>query len=232
MISAKVEWPARPAAGGINIDLVGAMPRLLAALLALLASTARAEPLDRLAKELVERSSAGRTLKVAVLEFPYLDGALNPGSLIVQEQLTTILAGHGRLEVLERRLIDKLIDELRLQTTGLVDPKAATRVGSFLGVDAIVSGSLHDVQDQTEVHARLIDCRTGKVLGAASARLKRSWPDASPRPPAREHPAGAPPVPAAAPSPSPQPARRSRPARRYERTPREEAEHERFFTAR
>lgn len=199
----------------------------LAAAFLSIAAPASAEPLERLARDVTKGASAGAPIKVAVLDFPYVDGVLSSGSLIVQEQLTTILAGYEHLEVLERRLMEKLLDELRLQAAGLIETKAATKFGSFLGVDAVIAGTLHDVGRETEVHARLIECRTGKVLGAASTRVKRTWSDA---------PLPAPwPMPAAAPAPaafqtasfSTPPA--PRPARRRSRTPQEEAEQERFF---
>lgn len=205
--------------------MTNALLAILAAALLGAASPASAEPLERLAKGLAKGASAGDPIKVAILDFPYVDGALSSGSLIVQEQLTTILAGYEHLEVLERRLMEKLLDELRLQAVGLVEPKAAGRFGSFLGVEAVVAGTLHDVGPETEVHARLIECRTGKVLGAASTRVKRTWSHA--------------PIPAPWPAPASRPAPfvtqsflsppGPQPARRRARTAREEADQERFF---
>jgi TolB-like protein len=179
-------------------------------------------PLERLARELAQGAPKGAKLKVAVLEFTYLDGTPSSGSGVVQEQLTTLLAGADGIQVLERRLMDKVLQELKLESTGLVDAGAAGRSGGFLGVDAVVAGTLHDLdRERTEVHARMIDFRTGQVLSAADAEMRRTWPPAPNPAPAQ------PPVPALATRPL-----RAAPARTMrsvERTPREEEGFLRFF---
>lgn len=165
------------------------MRRLLAVLVTLalhaaVVASAGWQPLDRLAKDVAKGAPEGAPLKVGVLEFPTLDGSKSDGSVVVQEQLTTLLAADDRLQVLERRLIGQLMQEKRLESTGLIDGRDAGRAGGLLGVDAVVSGTLHDVEDgRTEVNARMIECRTGRVLSAATAVVKRTWPEATKPPP-------------------------------------------------
>lgn len=191
-------------------------------LLCAVRASAGGDPLERLARELTKGVQAEAALRVAVLEFPYLAGGPNPGSLIVAERLTTLLAAGRDVEIVERRLIDPILREARLETTGLVDARGASRVGSFLGVDALVLGTLHDVENGlTEVNARLIQSRTGRVLSASTARVEKTWTSAAP---AQAAPPFAAPAPARA-------AGGSRPpvARRIARTPREEETFRLFF---
>jgi len=49
---------------------------------------AKADPLERMAKKLAGGLSEEQNRKVAVLNFPYHDGATSSGSSLVQERLT------------------------------------------------------------------------------------------------------------------------------------------------
>ena len=68
------------------------------------------------------------------------------------------------LEVIERSLLEKVLRELNLQSTGAVDEASAKEIGKILGVEAIVSGTLIDLgAKEVEVNARLIITQTGST---------------------------------------------------------------------
>lgn len=151
---------------------------LLAVLTAAGAAPAAAEPLERLAAKIEKRLLEGESRKVAVLSFPYHDGKVSSGSSLVQERLTTYLGGSRRVQVIERKLLEKVLSELKLGATGLLDDKTTAEVGRVLGVGAVVTGTLHDLKDgRTEVNARLIETESGRILTARMERIKRSWTD-------------------------------------------------------
>jgi TolB-like protein len=155
------------------------MIRRLAAILFLLASgPVFADDLDRIAKVL---SKPARTLshpEVAVLPFPYHDGREGRGSTVVSERLTTRISGRGKLRVVERTLLQKVLQELKLQNTGAISQDSAKKLGGLLGVEAIVTGTLIDLGNgQIEINARLIQAETGLVLAAAGGTQPRDWPE-------------------------------------------------------
>ncbi|MBA3065489.1 VWA domain-containing protein [bacterium] len=128
--------------------------------------------------------------KIAVLSFPYHNGLINDGSSIVQERLTTYFVETGKVEVIERKLLDKIIGEMKLKVTGVIDKNDTQKLGKILGVGAIVTGTLNDVSaKKTEVNARIIQTETGKIFAAGRAKIKRTWnnspvkPDPPPKPP-------------------------------------------------
>ena len=112
-----------------------------------------------------------------MLNFPYHDGGLSSGSSIVQERLTTFLVESGKIEVIERNLLKKILDEMKLETTGVIDEKTTKELGKVLGVSGIVTGTLNDLKKKTEVNARIIHTQTGKILAAGSVKIKRTWTD-------------------------------------------------------
>jgi hypothetical protein len=147
-------------------------------LLVLLAASASAEPLEKLARKL-ETGLKDRPIKgVAVLSFPYHEGAMSSGSTIVQERLTTFLVEGGKVQVVERSLLKKALEEMKLGTSGLLDPETTKELGKVLGVDAVVVGTLNDLSKRkTELNARIIQTETGKILTASQARFARTWSD-------------------------------------------------------
>ncbi|MBI5239446.1 MAG: VWA domain-containing protein [Elusimicrobia bacterium] len=151
---------------------------LAASALAFLAASASAEPLEKLARKL-EAGLKDRPVKqVAVLSFPYHEGATSSGSSIVQERLTTFLVEGGKMQVVERSLLKKALEEMKLGTSGLLDPETTKELGKVLGVDAVVVGTLNDLsKKKTELNARIIQTETGKILTASQARFARTWTD-------------------------------------------------------
>jgi TolB-like protein len=137
-----------------------------------------ADPLKKLSEKLGKGVEGRENKKVAVLGFPYPDGASSSGSTIVQERLTTFLVEGGSLEVIERNLIKKILEEKKLEQTGIIDPATTRELGRVLGVGAVVTGTLNDLpKGMTEVNARIIDSETGRILAAAQAEVERTWKD-------------------------------------------------------
>jgi len=156
---------------------------VIAACAALLAGQAAAEPLEKLAGKLAKGLNDQPNKKVAVMDFSYPGGAQSSGSSIVQERLTTFLVEGGKIEVVERSLIKKILEEKKLEATGLIDPATTKELGKVLGVAVIITGTLNDLpKNRTEVNARAIDTESGKILAASQAKIERTWTDLPVRP--------------------------------------------------
>lgn len=155
----------------------------LYAALALLTVSASAEPLEKLAKKLGSGMREQKVTKTAVLAFQYHDGAVSSGSELVQERLTTYLAENGKVQVIERNLIKKLLDERKLEMSGAIDPKTTKELGKILGVSVVVIGTLNDLKNnETEVNARAVDTESGRIIAAGKTEIERTWTDAPVKP--------------------------------------------------
>lgn len=147
------------------------------------AAARAAEPLKKLSARLEKGLKDETNKKVAVLSFPYADGGQSSGSSIIQERLTTFLVDGGKVVVIERSLIEKVMGELKLGATGALDAESTQKVGKLLGVGAVVTGTLNDLaKGKTEVNARLIQTETGRILAAGQAKIERTWTDGPARP--------------------------------------------------
>ena len=110
--------------------------------------------------------------KVAVLDFQLQGDGFQTTDMgsIVAEWLITALVKEGRFDVVERRLLQKLVAEQKLALTGLVDARSAVKLGKVLGVKIIISGSVMKFQNILEVNARIIDVQSGSIIAAESVK--------------------------------------------------------------
>jgi TolB-like protein len=127
------------------------------------------------AKELADQIAASAAKqqkhKIAVIPFRELDGRTTILGTYLAEELVTALFGAGNLDIVERSMLDKVMSELKLSQSGAIDPESAKNVGKIVGVEAIVTGSITDLQSYVGVNCRLIDTETGRIFGAAQTKI-------------------------------------------------------------
>ena len=110
--------------------------------------------------------------KIAVLDFQMQGEQTNSKDMgkIVAEWLITGLVETGRFDVIERRLLEKLLEEQKLGVTGAIDPNSAAQLGKILGVKIIVSGTVTSLEGYTEINARLINVDSASIIAAEKVR--------------------------------------------------------------
>src|SRR4051812_31780580 len=129
------------------------------------------EGIKDLATQIATNVSKEKKQKIAILPFRELDGKPTILGNYISEELVTDLFMIGGFEIVERAMLDRLLGEIKLGQTGVIDPETAKRVGKVAAVDAIVTGSITDLQSQVALNCRLIDTQTGHVFAAAQTKL-------------------------------------------------------------
>lgn len=138
----------------------------------------RKERTDKLVKELAERyrsqkGAGGKeedtwTSRPMVLTFldmqekgglPERDGLAS----VLALQLSDLLNGSNRVKVVERVMLERLIDELNLGSSELADPETALKLGRVLAAKLIGTGSLLYMPGTTLLSMRLIDTETTTI---------------------------------------------------------------------
>lgn len=84
-------------------------------------------------------------------------------SSVLMIQLSDQLNASGRIQVVERILIEKLLEELDLGSSDLADPDTALRLGQVLAAKIIGSGSIYYLPGGNILSLRLIDTETSAV---------------------------------------------------------------------
>lgn len=114
--------------------------------------------------------------KIAVLDFQLQGDRFENQDLgaIVAEWFITAMVRQGRFDVVERRLLKKILSEQQLAITGVIDQSSATELGRLLGVKVIISGSVMNLRDMIEINARIIDVESASIIAAESVRSSRA----------------------------------------------------------
>jgi TolB-like protein len=115
----------------------------------------------------------GARLTLAVLPF---QGKGESQELVdaATDRMITQLVGLRRFKVIERAKLAEVLEEQRLQVSGLVDDKTAVDIGRIAGADAIVVGTVSIIGGTATVGARVIDTQSSEVLVARNARAERT----------------------------------------------------------
>ncbi|HYG65980.1 MAG TPA: FlgO family outer membrane protein [Thermoanaerobaculia bacterium] len=129
---------------------------------------------EQLARDLGNSVPEGRTLTVAVSDFPDLQGGVTDLGRYVSERLVTRLSARPeKFRVIERRRLDQVLSELRFNLSDLVDPAKAQQLGKMLGVQAIVVGTLSDLGTNIDIDARIIDIGVNSTMPGVSVTLSK-----------------------------------------------------------
>jgi TolB-like protein len=110
--------------------------------------------------------------KIAVLDFELKGEGYETDDMgeIVAEWFITAFVKEGRFDVIERSLLNKILEEQKLSISGIIDEGTATELGKLLGVKVIISGSVLRLMNALEVNARIIDVETASIIAAENVR--------------------------------------------------------------
>lgn len=87
-------------------------------------------------------------------------------------RLGQVLGEQARVRLVERNVLDKLLAELKLGSSALVDPNTALRLGRLLSARLISVGSIAGIGGEWQVTLRVIETETSAVV----ASVARSFP--------------------------------------------------------
>jgi TolB-like protein len=132
------------------------------------------EGIERLAAQLADGIPDGRVMRIAVVDFPDLQGITSDLGRFIGERLTTRLSAQTRkFRVVERRRLGQVLVELKFGMSDLVDPAKAQQLGRLLGVEGIVVGTISDLGNSLEVDARVIEIETSTVLPGRTVAITK-----------------------------------------------------------
>ncbi|MCF7792827.1 MAG: CsgG/HfaB family protein [Candidatus Cloacimonetes bacterium] len=129
--------------------------------------------LNNLTSQIIASFNQSNVSKIAVIEFADLEGNVTQLGRFIAEELITRIFTTGRFDVVERNLLQKVLEEQKLGMTGYIDQETAISLGQILGVDAIISGSISDLGKNVKINARLISTESGSVFAVASVNVQK-----------------------------------------------------------
>jgi hypothetical protein len=121
----------------------------------------------------VRKTRSDKQTVVAVADFVTDQGKVTRLGRVVADKLIFVLVNSGNFSVLERDLIDRVIDEQKFQLSPFADENSMAEFGEILGAGAIVTGKLSDLGRVYYLSTRVIDVTTGSLLTSADAELQQ-----------------------------------------------------------
>jgi len=95
-------------------------------------------------------------------------------SEVFTSELSSVLNGSGRVRVVERVLLDRLLAELNLGSSDLTDPETKLKLGRVLAARLIGTGSLLHMPQGTLLNLRFIDSETTEIPDVISMQMSGS----------------------------------------------------------
>lgn len=150
--------------------------KILAGAFLLLAAAAgpapASDPMRTLGRELADAARAAGLNRVAVSRIDPARGADKGEGALLTERLTTALVRSGKVQAVERSLLPKLMEERSLARTGALeaDGSESSRLSR---VDGVVMGTYRSSGKVVRLVLRIVDSRTGVIVGAVEGELER-----------------------------------------------------------
>ncbi|MFW5712209.1 MAG: FlgO family outer membrane protein, partial [Spirochaetota bacterium] len=137
----------------------------------------RENPLDRELSRLTEKvvldMNAAGEARVAFLDFVDLDGKTTRFGRFVVEELRTRFYSTKRFTVVERRSMDAVLEEQKLQLSGLISEDSVVDIGKLVGANALVTGHIADLGDEVRILVRLVSVDSATVFSVARATIPK-----------------------------------------------------------
>jgi hypothetical protein len=146
----------------------------------------RRKQIDTLVKDLAERYRkqkkekpadqdewTSQPLALAFVDFQEKGGLSDRDGLstILTSQLAEHLNASGRVKVVDRVVLDRLLSELNLGSSDLADPETALRLGRVMAARIMGTGTLFTMPADTLVNLRLVDTETSAIAKTITRQL-------------------------------------------------------------
>jgi formylglycine-generating enzyme required for sulfatase activity len=107
---------------------------------------------------------------IGILEIQSLNQAARDYELnkVITEMLTTSFVNSNSFNIIEREQLAKVLNEIKLTHSGIVDESSVKIIGRMIGANAIVLGSITKLFEEIRLDIRLVDVESGLILTADS----------------------------------------------------------------
>jgi TolB-like protein len=90
----------------------------------------------------------------------------------LSESIVTNLHNKG-LIIVERKLLDSVLNEIKFQSSGLTSEEARIKIGEFLGADTVIVSTIKGSKLEIIINSRAIDIKSGIVISSAQEIVPR-----------------------------------------------------------
>ena len=134
----------------------------------------KGRPEAEIAKDKIELLTSINKGNIAI---PGIEGKDKELNELITGILVSDLSKSGQLSLVERKDLDKIINEVKLGALGIIKDDEAIKIGKISGVEDVLLGSYSIVNDKLIINVRLIEVETAKILQGFSIEGKINSPE-------------------------------------------------------
>jgi TolB-like protein len=118
--------------------------------------------------------TAGKATVIIIADFATVEGKITRFSRYIADKLTPYFARSKNFSVLERALIDKVIEEHKFQASPFVDEDSTQEFGKLLGAETIITGTISELGNAFYINTKAVDVTKGNILASLDVEIKRN----------------------------------------------------------
>lgn len=103
--------------------------------------------------------------RIAIFDFPG-EGVSNNQSKTFTDRVRNALVSYAQFEVMEREKFEAIMEEQKMQLSGICNEDCIVEVGQVAGVQYMVSGDIRDLGNTLYLAARIIDVETSRLMAS------------------------------------------------------------------
>lgn len=131
--------------------------------------------IEQLSSQMAEKIAGKGKKTVAVVDFTDLQGNVTElGRFLAEELSGSLSKGERGFEVVNRSNLKQLIQEYKLFSTGVIDQKAAMKLGEFSGIEALITGTITPFTENIRVSTSVLDIKTAKAIDNERENIPRT----------------------------------------------------------
>lgn len=127
---------------------------------------------DGLAQKLLQEPKKSSKATYAFLDFT-TDNKNSAVEKYITDALTEAVFNTGKVKIIERDNLEKIINEQKFQASGLVDESQAANIGNIAGVEYVCYGTIKEIDNGYTINARVVDVETGEICSMSRTNIKK-----------------------------------------------------------
>lgn len=129
----------------------------------------------KMANDFARYSADKKVKNVTLIGFSRKARTSREESEYFSEKLLSCLVASGKVNLLERAQLDKVLEERRLSASGVAEEAGEGAGRKIDPSNAIIVGTIFGTRDQLKIIAKMIDPLTGAVLHTVEGQTERQW---------------------------------------------------------
>jgi hypothetical protein len=129
----------------------------------------------KMANDFAKYSTSKKVKNITVVGFARKARTSREESEYFSEKLMSCLVASGKVNLLERSQLDKVLEERKLSASGVAEESGEGGKRKIDPSNAIIIGTIFGTKDHLKIIAKMIDPLTGAVLHTVEGQTERQW---------------------------------------------------------